>query len=143
MDTIAALEAEGKARRQAAKAARKTPQARERRDRGRKANRRGRDFERTVARYLGGERVIGSGAFGSGKDGDKLTGDVYLGLYRIQCKRTKALTTQRRWLDHDKSDILIQADPHEDINNALVVMRAKTLKAIIEMPETVRKELAE
>jgi hypothetical protein len=142
-DITASLEAEGLARRKAARAARQTPETKAARQKGRLARRRGLDFERKVAKYLQGEKVIASGAYGSGKRGDRLSGDVILGLYRVQCKHTDALATQRRWLDHDKSDILVQCDNNEDIDNALVVMRARTFKAIIELPESVRKAVSE
>jgi hypothetical protein len=136
---IATLEAEGLARRKAARAARQTPEAKAARQKGRLARRRGLDFERKVAKYLQGEKVIASGAYGSGKRGDRLSGDVTLGLYRVQCKHTDALKTQRDWLDHDHSDILIQCNNFEQIDDALVVMRASTFKRIIELPETVQK----
>jgi hypothetical protein len=93
---------------------------------GRRARNRGIAFERTVARYFGGERVPMSGAIPGMK------GDVIAYGLRIQCKRTKALATQRRWLEHDNSDILIQADPGERIDKALVVMTAATFKKLME-----------
>jgi hypothetical protein len=94
---------------------------------GRRARNRGIAFERTVARYFGGERVPMSGALGG-----KWKGDVIIYGLQAQCKRTKALATQRRWLEHDGSDILIQADPGERIDKALVVMTAKTFKQLME-----------
>jgi hypothetical protein len=93
---------------------------------GRRARQRGIAFERTVARYFGGERVPMSGAIPGMK------GDVIAYGLRIQCKRTKALATQRKWLEHDGSDILIQADPGERIDKALVVMTAATFKRLME-----------
>ncbi|GGJ03060.1 hypothetical protein GCM10010885_10450 [Alicyclobacillus cellulosilyticus] len=97
---------------------------------GRRARRRGRDFERAVAKYLGGELVPLSGALGG-----KWSGDVTLTIggqtYQIQTKRTKALTTQRRWLQHDGSDILVQANPREPVRKALVVMELETFRRLI------------
>jgi hypothetical protein len=93
---------------------------------GRRARNRGIAFERAVARYFNGERVPMSGAIPGMK------GDVIIYGLQAQCKRTKALATQRRWLEHDGSDILIQADPGERIDKALVVMTAATFKRIME-----------
>jgi hypothetical protein len=93
---------------------------------GRRARNNGIAFERRVAQYFGGERVPMSGAIPGMK------GDVVIYGLQVQCKRTTALTTQRRWLDHDGSEILIQCNPRERVQDALVVMRASTFKRIME-----------
>lgn len=144
MDELARLEHQGRQERQERKRARhemrNAPEMREKRLRGRRARRRGRDFERTVAKYLGGQLVPGSGAYGGGGSyygAARLKGDVIIKVGDIelqaQCKRTKALTTQRKWLDADGSDVLVQADPGERVENALVVMRAKAFIRLLNL----------
>lgn len=99
--------------------------------RGRRARARGRDFERRVAKYLNAELVPLSGALGG-----KFSGDVRLGELQIQCKKVNgAMKTQRRWLDEDNSDVLIQSNFREKIEDSLVVMRLSTFKKIIEGAE--------
>ncbi len=132
---VAGAEAAGREARSQAQAARKaesqSPTARSARERGRLARRRGRDFERRVAEYLGGSVVPGSGAYGAGSTLADLQGDVRVGDWQVQCKHTTALATQRRWLDADGSDILVQADPSEQVGDALAVMRLSVLRQLL------------
>lgn len=137
MDELTKLEQEGKDRRRAART--KTPEQKDKAKAGRLARNRGMAFERTCAKYFGAEKVIGSGAYGSGKAGDRLSGDLWIGCYRAQCKKTKMLTGIRKILDHDGSKILIQGDPGEDVGKAIVSMRAATFLQIMNTPETLRE----
>lgn len=128
LDTDAAIhaaEAAGANARSQRREERKTPEAVAARKKGRNARRRGLKFEQTVARYLGGFWVPMSGMLGG-----RLMGDVLLGPFRLQSKKTTALKTIRKWLDHDKSDILVQGDPDENVADAVVAMRASTFLAI-------------
>ena len=132
---LATAEAAGREARTQARAARRAESrsatARSARERGRLARRRGRDFERRVAEYLGGSVVPGSGAYGAGSTLPDLQGDVRVGDWQVQCKHTAALATQRRWLDADGSDILVQADPGEQVGDALAVMRLSVLQQLL------------
>lgn len=137
MDDLEQLEVEGIMKRRTDRV--KTIEQKEKSRQGRLARNRGMSFERTAAKYFGGEKVIASGAYGSGKDGDKLSGDIWVGCLRAQCKKTKMLQGIRKILDHDGSKILIQGDPGEDMKHAIISMRAETFLAIIKTPDILRE----
>jgi hypothetical protein len=98
---------------------------------GRRARNRGRAYEESVARFLGGHLVPGSGQYRS-RYHKATNGDVEWNGLKIQCKRTSALKTQRKWLTQDNCDILFQAEPGQHVHNSLVVMTAKTFKQLME-----------
>ncbi|MDI3298365.1 MAG: hypothetical protein QJR08_04255 [Bacillota bacterium] len=130
-EIIEKLEQEGANARSRRAAERREARWSEKAERGRKARRNGREAERRVARLLGGELVPLSGALGGSWRGDVRLEAGPLRL-QAQVKRTKALATQRRWLDADGSDVLVQVDPGEDTARGLVVMRVETFRSLLE-----------
>ncbi len=126
-DVLDRLEAAGaedrRLRAEDRKAARKSDKAKV----GRRARRRGRDFERRACAYLGGVHDPFSGAMRA----NAADGEVYaLGVrLLVECKKTSALRVQRRWLEG--ADLLVQSDPGESVDKALVVMRADLARDLL------------
>lgn len=84
-------------------------------------------FERWVAKELGGERVLFSGALKH--LGEEFTGDVKAKGYTIECKVRKSGFKQLyTWLEKDEVDMLAIK---EDYKKPLVVMPWKTLKQLL------------